>query len=151
MGGERIKSLFIVLGVVLFIGLVCGTPVSAEVDRVPAINTATDQPVIIPQAVLELSPVFQLAQVVVEVEDGAFFLLASGDDPADRQAFIQVLYATLKEQLHVRSEVTNYESFSIVKVIAATADEVEPILQSFINCYVVGVFFFGGSAYSFAW
>jgi len=95
--------------------------------------------------------VFQPAQVVIEAEDGAFLLLASSDDPADRQVFTQVLYATLKEQLHVDSEITNYETFSTVKVIAATADEVEPILKSFINGYVVGVFFWSGSAYSFAW
>jgi hypothetical protein len=145
------NKIFVVLGAVLFIGLVCVAPVSAEVDRVPAINTAADMAVIVPQAVLELSSVFQPAQVVVAVEDGAFFLLASGDDPADRQVFMQVLYATLKEQLHVGSEITNYETFSIAKVNAATADEVEPILQSFINGYVVTTFFFGGSAYSFAW
>ena len=145
------KSLFIVLSVVLFIGLACVAPVSAEVDRVPAINTAADMAVIIPKTVLELSSVFQPAQVVVEVEDGAFFLLASGDDPADRQVFIQVLIATLKEQLHVASDVTNYESFSIVKVIATTADEVELILQGSIDGYIVGLYYMCGSAYCFAW
>jgi len=145
------KILFVFLGIVLFIGLSFAAPVSAEVDRVPAINTAAGQPVIIPQTVLELSPVFQLAEVVVEVEDGAFFLLTSGDDPAERQAFLEALYATLKEQLHIGAGITNYESFSIVRAIAATSNEVEPILQSFIDGYVVGEFFFGGSAYSFAW
>ncbi|MCW4052330.1 MAG: hypothetical protein NWE78_03850 [Candidatus Bathyarchaeota archaeon] len=145
------KSIFIVLSVVLCIGLVSVAPASAEVERVPAVNTAADLAVVIPQTVLEECSVFQPAQVVVEAEDGAFFLLASNDDPADRQAFTQVLYATLKEQLHVGSEITHYARFSTVKVVGATADEVEPILQSFINGYVVGVFFFGGSAYSFAW
>lgn len=145
------KVLFVFLGIVLFMGLSFVAPVSAEVNRVPAINTVADQPVIIPQTVLELSPVFKLAQVVVEVEDGAFFLLMSGDDPAERQTFIKALYATLKEQLHVGADITNYESFSIVRATAATANEVEPILQSFIDGYVVRTFFFGGSAYSFAW
>jgi len=144
------KKSFIVLCVVLFVGLSC-TTVSAEVERVPAINTAADQPVIIPKPILELSSVFQPAHVVVEVEDGTFFLVASNDDPTDRQVFIQDLIATLKEQLQVDSDATNYESFSVVKVIAAIADDVEPILQGFINGYVVGAFFLCGSAYSFAW
>lgn len=145
------KSLFIVLNVVLFLGLACVAPVSAEVDRVPAINTAADMAVIVSETALAEAPVLQLAEIVVEVADGAFFLLTSGGGSDARRIFMGALIAEVKEQLRVSAISADYQLFSVVKVTAATADDVEPILQGFINGYVVGVYFLCGSAYSFAW
>ncbi len=144
-------KLCLVLSVAFIFMLACVAPASAEGERVPAINTAANKAVIVSKTALAETLVFQLAEVVVETADGALFLLTSGGGSDPRQAFLDALYAELKEQLHVGAIIINYEDFSVVEVTAATVAQVEPILKSFIDGYVVSVFFWSGSAYSFAW
>ena len=146
-----VHSALVALLVGAVVSVLLSVPVSAEGKRVPVINTAAGKAAIVAERALAEASIFVPVEIVVEVSDGAFFLLTSGGGSDARQAFLNALYAELKEQLHVGAIIVNYESFSVVEVTAAAAERVEPILASFIDSYVVSVFFWSGGAYSFAW
>ncbi len=153
---KQVYGIILVFAVATFLfgavlGIFFAVLVLAEGDLVPAINTATDQAVIVSETALAEASVLMPVEIVVEATDGAFFLLTSESGADARELYIMTLAPELTEQLRVDFiSIANYQSFSVVEV-PATADEVEPILQDFIDGCIVGVYFLCRSAYSFAW
>ncbi len=98
-----------------------------EGDRVLTINRASDKAVIVSETALAEASVSQLAEIVVQIADGAFFLLACGGGLDSRNLFTEALIAEVKSARandRTRDNSLTVESAPMLKsgMICATAD-----------------------------
>lgn len=126
--------------ILLVCGLILATPVLAErkanaLDRVPALNVVSGAAVLVPEVAVKKSPALEPADIVVELERGAFFIILEGDAEIDPEGFTSML----AELLHAKLKTVATEPFLWVEVeegitrgqVLSTLEEMEEILDWF--------------------
>ena len=117
----NMKRLYIIICIGLVVGLILVAPVLAEKDRIPAINTAAGQAVLVPQIAVEKSPVLEPADLVVEVEGTVFF--CRYEEGLSFDSFIDGLPSEISDYI---IETIEMETYHFVRVGGTvTADFVE--------------------------
>lgn len=130
------RKLWVTTCVLTLCALVLTIPVLAEgnakgLDRIPAINVAAEQAVVVPKIAVEKSEVLEPADIVVELDRGAFFILLEEGAVIDPEGFS----STLENLLHVRVEIVSTKPFLWVRVgaerdeVFAALEEMEEILD----------------------
>lgn len=77
------------------------SPISAQREvplpgnRIPVLNTVSNQGVLVSREAADRSPVLEPADIVVQVERGAFFVLLQDPKALDTRAFTEALQAAL--------------------------------------------------------
>jgi len=81
-------------------------------------------------------------EIVVEVEDGTFFVVTRGGNLTEREMLLETLVTKWEHELdiYVVSWCQARESWCTAQVGAA-ANKVAPILQGLLDCYATDVFF----------
>ncbi|TET91364.1 MAG: hypothetical protein E3J35_02820 [Methanomassiliicoccales archaeon] len=110
--------------------LVLATPVLADGgkghERIPALNTVSGAAVLVPEIAVRRSPVLEPADIVVELDRGAFFMLLK----EDAEVYPEEFRSALEELLGLEVEIVSAEPFLWVVVgEGATRDQVCATLQ----------------------
>lgn len=110
--------------------LVLATPVLADSgkgqDRIPALNTVSGAAVLVPDIAVKKSSVLEPADIVVELDRGAFFILLEEDAEIDPKKFASELGKALGTDV----EIVSTEPFLwVVLDEDATREQVYTALQ----------------------
>ncbi|TET91365.1 MAG: hypothetical protein E3J35_02825 [Methanomassiliicoccales archaeon] len=117
--------------ILLVCGLILATPVLAErkanaLDRVPALNVVSGAAVLVPEVAVKTSPALEPADIVVELDRGAFFILLEEDAEIDPKEFASELGKALGTDV----EIVSTEPFLwVVLDEDATREQVYAALQ----------------------
>ena len=125
------KRTYLIIYTILAVVLIVSTLVSASGkanghNRIPALNTVSGAAVLVPESAVRRSPVLEPADIVVELDCGAFFILLEKNAEIDSKEFA----SELGKALGTNVEIASTEPFLLVVVDEdATREQVYVALQ----------------------
>jgi hypothetical protein len=140
--------LYIILSIIIAFAFNCTFDTENNQNKILVIDTSSEKIISVSIEEADDSVFLVPIEFAISVGEKMFFVYNQG--PVQPQ-LLDIIKNRLEDQdAYTQLEVYERYSLSVIKVQNISEEKVEEVLKKVCDEYV-GVYFFGGSAYSFAW